>query len=196
MAYNDPAGPTEVEQAVFILKKMNAKITVIMAAIESLYYRTQEVLYRNEDVKKEAVYAWLDYDLNKNPINHHLVRVKIDGYPSREDFPHRVTKREWLDFWKCSEVTGTTGSFKTTVSRYDGDIPSLWWNFRRTKNKLDSAVLDQHKQNIKAIKDDILSDGRLSNAAALEDVLKDAIESITIGTYGPEKSNIGITKEK
>jgi hypothetical protein len=166
---------------------------VIRAAIKKLADRAKIVLLQNEDLKNEAVYAWSDY-VNKTAVNHHLVRVKVAGYPKLENFPHRVTERLPLDFIKCLEVKGKTGDFNTIVSRYDGDMPSVWWNFRRRKTpaavQIDAAILE-------GIKQDVLSDGIINNIGPLEtSVLPQAIESQTKAFYGPTKSEIYIEKVK
>jgi hypothetical protein len=82
-----------------------------------------------------------------------------------------------------------------SVSRYDSDLPSVWWNFRFRRQagaaQFDPAVLSQVINKIHQNKSQVTSDNNANVSTLLSNY---AINIRTRGYYGPNKSQIKIER--
>ncbi len=187
--------PTEIDQVLAILRALQFDFHRLQMMISRLSDEVRRVLDSlpipadSGDLKRnEIVYAWKD----KKEFSH-LVRVKLDGYPTA--FPYITESIEWYGFKLCRTLHEYTGNFSFTVSRYDQDQPSnlTGWKLRRRK-QVNAAEFPVG--TLSSVVDDIQDDAILnSQQGAVDQILSQyAIESMANATYGPEKEDIYIVK--
>jgi len=212
-------GPTEVRQAIKILRELWTKIVIVKLTIADLADRMETLLPKDSPIRNELYYGWKDRVM-RNGLEvpgeefYHLVRVKLDawdyvnnkptGYPKTE-LQHIIETQEWLSLEKCRILKNYKGSFQITASRYDQDTPVLQWQLRR-RGQPKSPEFPVNK--LVAMVNDIQNTGwlNLSGGAynqadvnSLFDVNVGgypgfAISSAAEGYYGIEKDDIYIKR--
>lgn len=190
--FDSTSGPTEVDQAIEILRALTTEINALVNDIKAFADKVDTLLTQNEDLKNEAIYAWKDKDEFC-----HLVKAGIGGYPSLEDFPYLVQTREWLNFLKCLRVKGETeGELEMVASRYSQDMPGGFWKMQYRKNPAFPDFEGFEESKLEAIVKDIQQDGKIDTTRTDVDNLLDnyAIASETKVHFGPEKKEIYLIK--
>jgi hypothetical protein len=202
---NNTAGFIEVGQAIRILERLVIILQSIPPAIETLNTAFNQNMNPTDPnliaLKNEAVYGWSsrNWDDVGNPNfqnNYHLVRARVDQYLPFNQFPYIAQRRHLWGLLKCWWVLGqTSGSMNFSVSRYDSDLPSVWWNFRFRRQagaaQFDPAVLSQVINKIHQNKSQVTSDNNANVSTLLSNY---AINIRTRGYYGPNKSQIKIER--
>jgi hypothetical protein len=199
-------GRTEVGQAIAVLTRLVTILQTIPPACCALNTALNQAVNPTNPnliaLKNEAVYGWSskNWDDLSNPNfqdTYHLARVRVERYLPFSQFPYLEEKRDWIaGLLKCWYVRGqTSGNMDFSVSRYDSDLPSVWWNFRFRKQagaaQFPIATLNQiinaiHQNNSQVTSD---YDANVSNLLSSY-----AINSKTRGYYGPNKSQIQIER--
>jgi hypothetical protein len=198
---DNPSGPTEVEQAIRILRALNADITDIKKIIGDFAEAVAALLAEGQpseppDLRNKIVYAWKDAPAGEGKSQlSHLVSVEITGYPDSTKLPHigvgGATKN-------CLVLQDYKGSFLLTTSRYDQDIPLPQWNLRRRKYGLFPGGEEFPPGYVAKIAEDVQDNGKIDTYGDyVNSILYNfAITSQTKAYYGPEKSDIYIEKVK
>lgn len=200
LAHNNTSGYTEVGQAIEILKALESDVKELLILIEKFSDRKKTILEKDDDKRKEIVYAWKGKDGRR-----HLVRVAIKKYPT--DLPMISEQRQYYSWFiipipqKCYvlenfENISSANPFEIHTASYDEDIAVGEWNMRYRKN-LENEKFNQ--THLDAIIIDVFDGGGLSevNKNYVTDIVKNyAIVSETKGYYGPDKEDIYIEKVK
>lgn len=201
--YDSQGGPTEVGQAVAILKEWRAdliKLKYIITVLQGVIEAQQDDALRNE-----LVYVWQDkYPVagkTATKVYGHLVRAKITDYP--KELPYISERTEWWNLWKCRQIHAYKGSFEIEVSRYDTDQPSIFWNLRRRPSSSTEDEFAEYDPNVfYRMANELLNDGALSWTYGDLRVILDTLDTngrpqyiITSKTkvhFGPKKEDIYI----
>ncbi len=200
LAWDNILGPTEVGQAVMILRALQKDfhllqllITRMSDIVERLLASSTAVGSNGELLRNEIAYAWKD----KNNFSH-LVYAKIDGYP--KELPNLTENITWWYILplKCRQLHEYTGNFTITTARYDQDQPTTIadWKLRRRKG-VDTPEFDvgSLKAVVADIQDNAIINNENNEQAAVNTILNSyAIKSSAQACYGPEKENIYIMK--
>lgn len=180
-------GPTEVGQAVRVLKAILEDLKRIRMSITTLY-QTYEREGSDEmlAIRNQLVYAWTD----KKGYSH-MARAFMADYP--EYLPYHTEELEW-DFYGFKSIKyclqGLTGEVQLNVSRYDQDLPvSAWYDIRRRKKSLES---EYDVSSLKNVVRDLMNDGKVDwTQPSIEDITNNyAISSSARAAYGPTKPEI------
>jgi hypothetical protein len=193
-----PGLPTEVGQALEILKKLREKLGDFRDRIKLLADTAEQIIGQNGDTKQRLVYCWNDVFPGTNTNNniYHMVNTSISGYPALADFPQPVTTKSgwWIFETECNAIVGQlTGAITLSVSRYDSDQSGFWWTFRRRK----AVAADPDMRNrLESIRQDIMSDGAVNAPGAVTIVTDAAITSESQASFGPRKTDIKLYRRK
>lgn len=192
--YDWNAGPSEVKQAIQILKEWYDDLSGLQMIITDLQDEIDKLA--GVDIRNAMVYAWTDSSASATnmPRYSHVVSISIKDYPERLPyFTESVTFGiSWLATIKRRTLHNYYGVFEITASRYDQDQPNIIWNLRRRKQPLnqeyDTGILS-------SIVEDIQDTGKvaLPREISLQAILDNyAVTSKTRVQYGPKKEDIAI----
>jgi hypothetical protein len=191
------AGPTEVRQAIEILKALKSDLDELKNIIQTFAQDVDTIINRNCELRNDLIYAWQDRPLpGESSGRSHVARAKLEGYPTNEHFPHLVQTREWGGMVKKLTLVDASGNFILSADTYAADIPTAWWNMRFRKNPAEKDFADKAK--LAAIVSDIQTDGKADATKTDVDNLLSGygISSASHGYYGPTKPEIYIEKVK
>ena len=192
------AGLNEVEQASEILRDLAAALERVRIDIFNFAQAADAILNPTDlaiiALQKEAVYGWNDRNGNLN-----AVRVLLEGYPARADFPY-IKESYTTDglglgygFWKKWENKGKlSGNVAVTVSRYSSDVSvGQWWDLRFRMNP---GGAEWDRNTLSGVIDGIQQTGNLNISNADWDTY--AVTSKTRGQFGMRKTETFISREK
>jgi hypothetical protein len=207
LAYNNQLGPTEVGQAIEILQSLQSKLQYFRDQIKQFADTAENIIAHNYATKCQLAYCWNDVVPGKIPLqnNHvyHFINVQIDGFPATiSDYPTPVlsVKKGWswlgsLGDRHCTSIKGQVrGNLTVSVSRYDTDLPVLWWTFRRRKTVAQNPA--DMRTRMESIRNDIMSDGIVNDPNAVAVVNDSAISSASKAFWGPRKNDVKLERIK
>ncbi|MDD5465665.1 MAG: Tad domain-containing protein [Candidatus Omnitrophica bacterium] len=207
MSWENTSGPTEVEQALKILRALNYDIGSIKKSIEE--YVDAQIKHLTPTclpglpcalkIRNEIVYAWKDKPKSDGSQQFsHFVQVAIEGYP--EKLPYISETVKWLGQKKTWKLENAAGDLKIMVRRYDQDQPTdvgktdKGWELKRRKTPGAEEFSPKQLEDIVA---DIQADGKIdSTQNSVDSILGYAITSCSKAHYGPEKRDIYISGTK
>ena len=195
LAYDNTTGPTEVEQAIRIMKALSYDITQIKGVISELADKV-DFYFKNKgepftDANNNGVYDENEKftDLNGNGVYDsvfgevikrdeivyawkdkkgfsHLAFVKIKGYP--KELPKVTESIEWAGLKKCRRLYNYQGDFTITTSRYDQDQPTDigGWKLRRRKKGATETGREFGPEYLQKIVVDVQDNGKIDTTQA------------------------------
>ena|GEM_PF-5219047 len=195
--------PTSVDQAVTVLTALREEVRELRCQVLAFSTVVDTYLAERETSPHYNTidYAWEDSTKSKEAGRQHFVRVKISDYPKYAAFPQMKT--ETLNILNVAipfitlKVTAVNlnGGFSLSASRYDSDISFPWWNMRTRKKTSDTAY---SREQLTAIINAVHTTGNTDAVAGAAQTLDDtyAVRSATEARYGPQKSDITITRKE